>query len=162
VPDPALVFCGTMRSCHAAVARSPSHKSFLFTTSRHLLVDRIRRQRVISFEPGWDLDELNVLVDEISPQRSVGADEVLRALARAIDNPPPRCRQVVWMRRVENHSQKEVAKRLGIGEAMVEKHVAKAMRRLADALFGCQCSEKPKGETGNRVREDHYAQQLTN
>ena len=54
----------------------------------------------------------------------------VHTLAQALNNLPPRCRQVVWMRRVENHSQKEVAKRLGIGEAMVEKHIAKAMRRL--------------------------------
>ena|SRR5579862_6818634 len=118
----------------AAKERPRSAKSFLFTTARHLMVDRMRRQRVVSFEAGWDLDELNVLVDEISPERSAGADEELRALSEALDSLPPRCRQVVWMRRVENHSQKEVAKRLGIGEAMVEKHIAKAMRRLADAL----------------------------
>jgi RNA polymerase sigma factor (sigma-70 family) len=146
----------------AAKQRPRSAKAFLFTTARHLLVDRMRRQRVVSFEPGWNLDELNVLVDEISPERSAGADEELRALAIAFNRLPPRCRQVVWMRRVEEQSQKEVAKRLGIGEAMVEKHVAKAMRRLADALFGCHSSEKPKGETASPAREDHYGRQHTN
>src|SRR6266567_7000004 len=65
----------------AAKERPRSAKAFLFTTARHLLVDRMRRRRVVSFEPGWDLDELNVLVDEISPERSAGADEELRALA---------------------------------------------------------------------------------
>ena len=152
-----------LRVYEAAAKELPrSAKAFLFTTARHLLVDRMRRKRVVSFEPGWDLDELNVLVDEISPERSAGADEELRALARAFNHLPPRCKQVVWMRRVEDQSQKEVAARLGIGEAMVEKHVAKAMRRLADALFGCQSSEKPKGETAKPVKEDHYVRQQTN
>src|SRR5690242_12137355 len=68
----------------AAKERPRSPKSFLFTTARHILIDRMRRQRVVSFEAGWDLDELNVLVDEISPERSAGADEELRALAQAI------------------------------------------------------------------------------
>jgi RNA polymerase sigma factor (sigma-70 family) len=146
----------------AAKERPRSAKAFLFTTARHLLVDRMRRQRVVSFEPGWDLEELNVLVDEISPERCAGADEELRALAVAFNHLPPRCRQVVWMRRVEEQSQKEVAAKLGIGEAMVEKHVAKAMRRLADALFCCHSSEKPKGETASSVREDHHVRQHTN
>jgi predicted DNA-binding protein (UPF0251 family) len=66
------------------------------------------------------------------------------------------------MRRVEERSQKEVAAQLGIGEAMVEKHIAKAMRRLADALIGCHFSEEPKGEANNPVREDPYARQHTN
>jgi RNA polymerase sigma-70 factor (ECF subfamily) len=146
----------------AAKKRPRSAKAFLFTTARHLLVDRMRRRRVVSFEPGWDLEELNVLVDEISPERCAGADEELRALAAAFDRLPPRCKQVVWMRRVEDQSQKEVAARLGIGEAMVEKHIAKAMRRLADALFGCHSSEKPKDETARSVREDDHARQHTN
>ena len=152
-----------LRVYEAAAKELPrSAKAFLFTTARHLLVDRARRKKVVSFEPGWDLDGLNVLVDEISPERSAGAQEELRALAEAFNNLPPRCQQVVWMRRVEDKSQKEVAATLGIGEAMVEKHVAKAMRRLADALFGCQFSEKPTAETKNRVREDHHARQQTN
>jgi len=141
----------------AAKQRPDSARSFLFATARHLMVDRMRRQRVVSFEEGWDLDELNVLIDEVSPERAAGADEELRAVSRALDNLPPRCRQVVWMRRVEEQSQKEVAARLGMGEAMVEKHVAKAMRRLADALFGCELSEKPRAKHANQVREDHHA-----
>jgi RNA polymerase sigma-70 factor (ECF subfamily) len=40
------------------------------------------------------------------------------------------------MRRIEDLSQKEVATRLGIGETAVEKQIAKAMRRFADAIFG--------------------------
>ena len=152
-----------LRVYEAAAKEVPrSAKAFLFTTARHLLVDRMRRKRVVSFEPGWDLDALNVLVDEISPERSAGADEELHALAEAFNRLPPRCKQVVWMRRVEDQSQKEVAARLGIGEAMVEKHVAKAMRRLADALFGCQSSEKPKCETAKPVKEDHRVRQHTN
>lgn len=146
----------------AAKATPRSAKAFLFTTARHLLIDRLRRQRVVAFEPGWDLEELNVLIDEMSPERCAGAHEELRTLAHAFNLLPPRCRQVVWMRRVEEQSQKEVAARLGIGEAMVEKHVAKAMRRLADALFGSQSSEKPKRDAASPVREDHHARQLTN
>lgn len=142
--------------------RPRSAKAFLFATARHLLVDRIRRNRVVSFEPGWDLEELNVLVDEVSPERSAGADEEIRALAQALDNLPPRCREVVWMRRIEQKSQKEVAASLGIGEAMVEKHVAKAMRRLADALFGGEelCAN-PGGAATMRVKDGKHAQQRT-
>ena len=135
----------------AAKARPYASKAFLFTTARHLMADRGRRRRVISIESGWDLDALNVMVDELSPERSTEADQELRSLAKAFDLLPPRCREVVWMRRVEERSQKEVALRLGIGEAMVEKHIAKAMRRLADALIGGDFSEEAEGgETESR------------
>ena len=119
----------------ASKNRPLAPKSFLFATARNLMADRLRRSRVVSIEARADLDALNVLVDEISPEDHASAHEELRTLARAFDRLPPRCREVVWMRRVEELSQREVAERLGIGEAMVEKHIAKAMCRLAEALL---------------------------
>ena len=43
---------------------------------------------------------------------------------------------MVWLRRVEDLSQRDVAMRLGISEKTVEKHIAKGMRMLAAHLFG--------------------------
>jgi RNA polymerase sigma factor (sigma-70 family) len=120
----------------AANTRPLAPRSFLFATAHNLMVDRIRRSRVVSIEPWAELENPNVLIDEISAERQASAHEELRTLARAFELLPPRCRQVVWMRRVEGLSQRQVAARLGIGEAMVEKHLAKAMRRLADVFFG--------------------------
>jgi RNA polymerase sigma-70 factor (ECF subfamily) len=100
-----------------------------------LVLDKIRRERVVSIEAVADIDGLNVLVDEISPeQRAIGRDD-LRRLANAFDLLPPKCREVVWLRRVLGLSQREVAGRLGINEGTVEKHVSKGARLLADMMF---------------------------
>lgn len=120
----------------AGKARPTAPKSFLFTSARHLMSDRMRRRRIVSIEAVADLDSLNVLVDEISPERHVHAHQELKLLMRALKKLPPRCREVVWMRRVEQVPQKEVASRLGISQRVVEKHVMKGMRLLADAFFG--------------------------
>lgn len=116
--------------------RPSSPKSFLFTTARHLMADRLRRERVVSIEAVGDLDSLNVLVDEVSPERRLDGHQVLRQLAEAFDRLPCRCREVVWLRRVEELSQKEVAARLGISEKTVEKHVAKGMQLIARHFYG--------------------------
>jgi RNA polymerase sigma factor (sigma-70 family) len=120
----------------AAKARPLSPKSFMFTTARHLMADRLRRGRVVSIVAVGDLDALNVLVDEISPEHRFGARQELKRLSQAFDRLPPKCREVLWMRRVEELTQKEVASRLGINEKTVEKHVAKGVRLLADYMFG--------------------------
>lgn len=120
----------------AARALPTAPKAFLFTTARHLMTDRLRRARVVSIETMGDLDALNVLVDENTPERRLDARQVLRRLAEAFDRLPDRCRQVVWLRRVEELSQKEVAARLGISEKTVEKQVAKGARLIADYFHG--------------------------
>ena len=120
----------------AAKSRPLSPKSFLFTTARHLMADRMRRSRIVAIDTMGDLDALNVMVDDISPEQRLHARQELRRLAQAFDLLPPKCREVVWMRRVDELSQQEVASRLGISQKTVEKHVMKGMRVLAEALFG--------------------------
>lgn len=100
------------------------------------MTDRRRRARVVSIEPVGDFASLDVLVDEASPERWFGGRQLLGRLAEAFDGLPDRCREVVWLRRVEELSQKEVAVRMGISEKTVEKHIAKAARLLADRFHG--------------------------
>jgi RNA polymerase sigma-70 factor (ECF subfamily) len=131
----------------AHVSRPLTPRAFLFTTARNLLVDRIRRKRIVSIDAVGDLESLNVLVDEISPEHRLDARQELRRLTQAFDDLPPRCREAVWMRRVDELPQKEIATRLGITEKVVEKHITLGMRRLVDAMFG----SKP-GDTRESAR----------
>ncbi len=120
----------------AAKVRPDQPKSFMFTTARHLMTDRLRRSRVVSIDAVGDMDALNVLIDEISPERRLSARQELRQLTEAFDRLPDRCREVVWLRRVEELSQKQVAARMGISEKTVEKQIAKGMRLIAGYVYG--------------------------
>lgn len=126
-----------VRVYEAAGKSLPSQpKAFLFASARHLLADRVRRAKVVSIEPMGELPSSHVMIDEVSPERWAGGRQALRQLASAFDRLPDRCREVVWLRRVDGLAQKEVAQRLGVTEKTVEKHIAKGMRLLADALYG--------------------------
>jgi RNA polymerase sigma factor (sigma-70 family) len=126
-----------VRVYEAAVkTRPPVPKALLFTIARHLLADRMRRRRVVAIDAVGDLDALDVLVEEGSPERRLSVHDELRHLSQAIDRLPPKCREVVWLRRVEELTQREVAARLGITEKSVEKHVMKGMKLLAAAFRG--------------------------
>ena len=118
----------------AAKSRPQSPKAFLFATARNLMADHIRRRRVVAIDAVEDLEALNLLIDNISSERRASAQQELRRLADAIDRLPPKCRQAVWMRRVDDLPQKEVAARLGISQRTVEKHLMKAMKLLANAM----------------------------
>lgn len=120
----------------AAKSRPLAPKSYLFTTARNLMADHVRRSRVVSIEARGYLGVSDVLVDEVSAEHHASAQEQLRRLGAAFDALPPKCREVMWLRRVDGLSQKEVAGRLGITAKTVEKHVARGVRLLADSLFG--------------------------
>jgi len=111
-------------------------RPFLFAIARRLMADRIRKQRIVAIDSTGDLDALNVLVDNLSPERDTAGHQELRRLAEALDSLPAKCREVLWLRRIDNLSQKEVAARLGLSEKTVEGHVTKGMRRLTDSILG--------------------------
>jgi len=145
-----------MRVYEAALRERPqSPRAFLFTTARNLMADRIRRQKVVSIEAVGDLEPSSVyLIEDLSPERWAGGRQLLRRLADALDALPDRCRDVVWLRRVEDLPQKDVAHRLGIREKTVEKHLAKGMRLLADRLYGSAADAAPhSGHSGGSQHE---------
>ena len=144
----------------AAKTRPAMPKSFMFTTARHLMTDRLRRGRVVSIEAVGDIDALNVLIDEISPERRLGARQELKRLTDAFDRLPDRCREVVWLRRVEELSQKAVAARMGISEKTVEKQIAKGARLIAEYFYGGNHAPRPAhGDAMDTAYENGHGQQ---
>jgi RNA polymerase sigma factor (sigma-70 family) len=111
-------------------------KSFLFATARNLFIDRVRHERIVSIDTVADLDELGLVADEPSQERTAVARDELRRVRAAIDRLPPKCRETVLLRRVEGLSGRDIALRMGISESAVSHYVDNGMRALANMLFG--------------------------
>jgi RNA polymerase sigma factor (sigma-70 family) len=130
----------------AARSLPTSPRAYLFTIARNLLADRVRRGRIVRIDSTQDLEVLDVLIDELSPERRLSARQELQSVARAFDSLSDKCRNVVWLRRVEGLSQMETAQRLGMAEGAVESQLARGVRVLASAVFGAmQSSVEQKG-----------------
>jgi RNA polymerase sigma factor (sigma-70 family) len=128
-----------------------SPRAYLFKTARNLMADRVRRGRIVSIDSTQDFEVLNVLVDEISPERRLVARQELQCLAQALDSLSDKCRNVVWLRRVEGLSQQETARRLGMREGAVESQLARGLRVLALAVFGSfKQVDARQGKSGSR------------
>jgi len=138
------IYVRVYESARSTLPASP--KAFLFATARNLMTDRIRHSRVVFIDSTQDYESLNVLVDEISPERRLSARQELRNLARAFDSLSEKCRNVVWLRRVEGLSQRETARRLELNEGAVESQLARGLRVLALAVFGSADGVGPSRE----------------
>lgn len=140
----------------ARKARPTTPRAFLFATARHLVTDRIRRGRIVSIEAVGDPEALNVLIDEVSPERKASAWQELKRVGRALNALPPRCREVVWLRKVDELSTKEVAEQLGVSVRTVEGQILKGMRILSDAVFEDDASPRRTQVSSSDDREAEH------
>ena len=121
-------------SALASVEHIQRPDSYFFQIVRSLVADKIRQSRIVSIESVTEIDLLPVSSDEPSPERIVSARRELAEVLDLIAALPGRCRKVFELRKIQGVSQKEIAKRLGITETMVENDVVKGMRIISAAL----------------------------
>lgn len=121
----------------SALKKLPDNtKAFAFRSLRNLLINRARRARIVPMESFADIDTLNVAVHSLTPEREATAREELAQLRLGLEQLPPRCREVVVLRRVEGLSQQEVAQRLGVKISTVEKQLTYGLKALTDYMLG--------------------------
>lgn len=101
---------------------------YLYTAVRNKIFDLIKHKKVISsymdtfFAPETNREEY---ADHLIRERQFAA-----LIAAEIEALPPRMREVFELRRLENLSNKEVARRLNITESTAADYMKKAMKIL--------------------------------
>jgi len=124
-----------IRIYEAARRKRPAPvRPFIFLIARNLVIDRLRRKSVVPIETMADGDWLHVADSEPVPEQRVAARQDLQRMQAVLDTLPPRCRQVIILRRVHGFSQREVAQKMGIKEETVESQMVKGMRMITDAI----------------------------
>jgi len=109
-------------------------RAYLFTVARSVVLQNLRRARIVSIEAVAEIDRLPMGSDELSPERHAHAHQELRLLGQVLSKLPAKCRQAFALRKVQGLSQREVAQRMGISENTVEKHIGKGLRILMHAF----------------------------
>lgn len=103
-------------------------RAFLFKTAANLAVDRLRqrgrRGHITS------LDNVDLAVFELSPERQVSSEQAMMLLRTAVEELQPKCRQAFLLHRIHELDIAEIAARMNIGECMVRRYVSRALDYL--------------------------------
>ena len=125
------------RALTGARSGIPLHtRHYLFTVARHHLINQAKRGQIVSIELVADASALELESALFGGEQHLSAREELRRTQRGLDQLPARCREVIWLRKVEGLSTRETAERLGISSDTVEKQVTQGMRALVDFMLG--------------------------
>lgn len=107
--------------------------AFVFRVAANLLYDRSRDRARHAHGRTVSLDDESVVVlpsDGVTPERIVVARDSIAHAFRALDELSRTTRDIFVLFRFENLRQREIAERLGMSQAAVEKHVMRATLHL--------------------------------
>lgn len=112
-------------------------RALLYRIAGNLAIDHLRlqqtRAKYVTSEP---LPE-DAPDAQPSAEAALDAKRRLALLIEAVDELPPRCREVFILRKFEDLDHAEIARSLGISRNMVEKHLRKALLHCAMRLERC-------------------------
>lgn len=114
---------GTIDNTRAYMARGTSNR----------LISQYRHSKVLDITP---LDELA----GAEHPATTGADssaqyqQLAEALAAALEELPPKCRQVYIKHRLEGWTHTEIAQQMGLSRSMVEKYMTRGLRHVSERL----------------------------
>ncbi|MGE5566348.1 MAG: RNA polymerase sigma factor [Parcubacteria group bacterium] len=107
---------------------------YLFRIAANVMARRRMR-------PTWDwrdgrrsLDDMPDLVEEVSPERALIGKEAIEQLVVVLRDLPPRASEAFLLNRFEEMTYSAVAAHMGISVKAVEKHIKRALARIADAV----------------------------
>jgi len=122
-------FLRVLRAHESREIESP--KAFLFATARNLVLMQLRHRRVERTDALAETDVSGILDESADVPGAVARAQELEILTQAVQSLPPRCRQIVTLRKIYGLSQRDIATRLGISEHTVEAQNTIGLRKLA-------------------------------
>ena len=109
-------------------------KSYVMRMLHNLAVERIRRARIVQFDQMAQINAAEPADEAPDAFQVVAAREHMGRVMRAIAELPLRNREVVTLRRIENHSPRAIAQMLGVSLSTLEKRLARGMALLSKSL----------------------------
>lgn len=109
-------------------------RAYFFATARSVLLDRIRRERIVRIDSLTEADALALADDDPGPERKVSARQELERVRQLIATLPDRCREIFELRRIQGVPQREIAERLGVPEHTVEAQAVRGLRLIQKAI----------------------------
>jgi RNA polymerase sigma factor (sigma-70 family) len=120
-----------------------SVRGFLFQIARRLALDTLRHERaspiadVTNFTPSSVIDEKRDL------RETICTNQEFELLLEAIETLPPRCREVVVLRKLRGCTPPETARQLGLSEETVHVQMRRGLLRIQEFLLARDVSRKP-------------------
>lgn len=121
-------------------------RALLYTTARNIALSRLRHRQVVARSVPAVIVSEELRRETRSVEQQLSRNERRRRLMLAVNQLPPKCRDVFVLRMIDGLSQRAIGERLGIAVSTVEKHLAKGLRQCKESIAAQGASDTPAAE----------------
>jgi RNA polymerase sigma factor (sigma-70 family) len=126
-------------------------RAYFFQAARSVALEQIRRARVVRIETVSEIEALDLALEDPSAERIVSGRRELERVRGLIAALPDRCRKIFELRKIDGVPQREIARRLGVTEHVVENEAVRGLRAILAAMTE---QDAPAGAKGLREKTD--------
>ncbi|MGF7149806.1 RNA polymerase sigma-70 factor (ECF subfamily) [Sphingomonas zeicaulis] len=126
-------------------------RAYFFSTARTVLLDRVRRDRIVRIDSLTEAEALTLADEDPGPERRVSARQELDRVRQLIAGLPDRCREIFELRRIQGVPQREIAARMGLPEHTIEAQAVRGLKLIMKAIAAAD--DSPAGAPQTRMRE---------
>ena len=110
-------------------------RPYLFAIARNAAIDLTRRNRVAATDSLGNIEQLSVVEDRPDAAEAAAHGQEIEILHEAIDALPPRCREILILRRFRGLSHQAIANQLNISANTVDAQLCLALFRCRQFLL---------------------------
>lgn len=111
-----------------------NHRAFLYKTCFNLAIDLKRHGTICRKHVEEATEHYSDAVEELGPLRYLESKKKMSLLSKALRRMTRKRRQIIILSRIDGLSNAEIARRLGLSESVVRRHLLKALANCQDAL----------------------------
>jgi RNA polymerase sigma factor (sigma-70 family) len=117
--------------------RIANPRAFLYRSAYNIVLNHRKHERIGRqfLEPATDADDVSHARDDLNPEVVVSNKEQYALLEAVIRAMPAKRREYLLLNRIEGLGYAEIARRVGLSESVIRKHVALAVRECGAALM---------------------------
>jgi len=113
---------------------STSIRSYLYKSVRNRCFNYLRDNKAKLPIDDTFADIENEIIDEISMHDNMDLEDMQSHIDKAINELPPRCREIFILSRESHLSYKEIAEKMSLSQKTIENQMGIALKRLKDDL----------------------------
>lgn len=122
-----------MMQARGATSEIENVEGYLFRTAANVLGQR-RRRATWPWGRQEDVEDLDEIADDLSPERIMIGREALEAMMQALEDLPPRSALAFMLFRLEHVPQEAIARRMGISVRAVQALIQRAANRIYERV----------------------------